>query len=128
MRTKRLITEEATAIFKGVEMTHGNSAHYLTFELNSGERIYFQVSMKCYMLILEGDQCLITYNMTKKKLKSFEVIGGANVASVSVGKEEASEVKDHVEKTGEPSLLQRKLEESRRLLQESSKTRRENKQ
>ena len=79
MPTIRAITAEATAICKGVEMTHGNSEHFLTFELDSGERIYFQVSMKCYMLIVEGDRCLITYksytNSPKKKLKSFERIG-----------------------------------------------------
>jgi len=81
MPTIRAITAEATAVCKGVEMTHGNSAHFLTFELDSGERIYFQVSMKCFMLIVEGDRCLITYksltNSPKKKLKSFERIGVA---------------------------------------------------
>ena len=73
----RSVTVEATAVCKGIEMTHGNSYHYLTFELDSGERVYFQVSVKCYMLIVEGDRCLITYkdnNLTKKKLKSFERI------------------------------------------------------
>ena len=72
------ITVEATAVCKGIELTHGNSFHYLTFELDSGERVYFQVSMKCYMMIVEGDRCLITYknhrNSSKKKLKSFERI------------------------------------------------------
>jgi len=86
--TIRPITVEATAVFKGIEMTHGNSAHYLTFELDSGERIYFQVSMKCYMLILEGDRCLITYksltNSPKKKLKAFERIGANNFVSTPV--------------------------------------------
>jgi len=79
MPTIRAITAEATAVCKGVEMTHGNSAHFLAFELDSGERMYFQVSMKCFMLIVEGDRCLITYksltNSPKKKLKSFERIG-----------------------------------------------------
>jgi len=79
MATIRTLQAEATAICKGIEMTHGNSAHFLTFELDSGERIYFQVSMKCYMLVVEGDRCLITYksltNSPKKKLKSFERIG-----------------------------------------------------
>jgi len=72
------ITVEATAVCKGMEMTHGNSFHYLTFELDSGERVYFQVSMKCYMMVVEGDRCLITYrnhrSTSKKKLKSFERI------------------------------------------------------
>jgi len=71
------VTMEATAVYKGMELTHGNSFHYLTFELNSGERIYFQVSMKCYMMIIEGDRCLITYRNVKspkKKLKSFKII------------------------------------------------------
>jgi len=79
------VTREATAICKGMEMTHGNSLHYLTFELDSGERVYFQVSMKCYMMIIEGDRCLITYkdsrNSSKKKLKSFEIIGKTVPAS-----------------------------------------------
>ena len=82
----RSITVEATAVCKGVEMTHGNSFHYLTFELDSGERVYFQVSMKSFMLIVEGDRCLITYrsltNSPKKKLKSFERIGKGVAASV----------------------------------------------
>jgi len=73
------VTIEATAVCKGMELTHGNSFHYLTFELDSGERLFFQVSMKCYMLIIEGDRCIITYrdftNSPKKKLKSFERIG-----------------------------------------------------
>ena len=72
------VTIEATVVYKDVEMTHGNSFHYVTFEFDSGERVYFQVSIKCYMMILEGDRCLITYkdhrNSSKKKLKSFEVI------------------------------------------------------
>jgi len=82
------ITVEATAICKGMEMTHGNSFHYLTFELDSGERVYFQVSIKCYMMIVEGDRCLITYkdhrNISKKKLKSFERIGKVVPASAPV--------------------------------------------
>jgi len=72
------VTREAIAVCKGMEMTHGNSFHYLTFELDSGERVYFQVSIKCYMMIVEGDRCLITYrdsrSSSKKKLKSFEII------------------------------------------------------
>ena len=82
------VTVEATAICKGMEMTHGNSFHYLTFELDSGERVYFQVSMKCYMMIVEGDRCLITYkdhrNTSKKKLKSFERIAKVVPASMPV--------------------------------------------
>jgi len=82
------VTVEATAVCKGVEMTHGNSFHYLTFELDSGERVYFQVSMKCYMMIVEGDRCLITYkdhrNTSKKKLKSFERIGRTAPISLPV--------------------------------------------
>jgi len=77
MISLRPVTVEATAVAKGIELTHGNSFHYLTFELDSGERVYFQVSMKCYMLIVEGDRCIITYkdnNLAKKKLKSFERI------------------------------------------------------
>ena len=82
------VTVEATAVCKGVEMTHGNSFHYLTFELDSGERVYFQVSIKCYMMIVEGDRCLITYrdhrNSSKKKLKSFERIAKVVPASVTM--------------------------------------------
>jgi len=84
LATIKTLQAEATAVCKGVEMTHGNSSHFLTFELDSGERIYFQVSMKCFMLIVEGDRCLITYksltNSPKKKLKSFERIGKASTA------------------------------------------------
>jgi len=72
-----LQTMEATAVFKGMEMTHGNSTHYITFELENEERVYFQVSMKIYMLIIEGDLCRITYRaggLGKNKLKSFERI------------------------------------------------------
>ena len=86
MPTIRAIKAEATAVCKGIEMNHGNSFHYLTFELDSGERIYFQVSMKSYMLIVEGDRCLIKYksltNSPLKKLKSFERIVNTSVAPI----------------------------------------------
>ena len=89
----RSVTVEATAVCKGIEMTHGNSFHYLTFELDSGERVYFQVSIKCYMLIAEGDRCLITYkdyNLAKKKLKSFERIAKTVPASTFIREPEPS--------------------------------------
>ena len=73
-----LMNVEATAIAKGMELKHGNSDHFVTFELDNGERVYFQVSMKIYMLVVEGDRCIITYRDSqygKKKLKSFERIG-----------------------------------------------------
>lgn len=83
------IKAEATAVCKGIEMNHGNSFHYVTFELDSGERIYFQVSMKSYMLIVEGDRCLIKYrSLTSsplKKLKSFE-----RIIMVPISEENAS--------------------------------------
>ena len=69
---------EATVVAKGVELTHGNSSHYVTFELETGERLFFQVSIKIYMLLVEGDYCSIDYKDSsygKKKLKSFERIG-----------------------------------------------------
>ena len=99
------IKAEATAVCKGVEMNHGNSFHYVTFELDSGERIYFQVSMKSYMLIVEGDRCLIKYksltNSALKKLKSFERI--RNVAQPSVQRS----VVAHEPDTLSPVLQQR---------------------
>ena len=73
-----LTNVEATVVAKGTELTHGNSAHYVTFELENGERLFFQVSIKIYMLVIEGDHCLIEYKDSaygKKKLKSFERIG-----------------------------------------------------
>ena len=79
-----LMTVEATAIAKGMEMKHGNSDHYVTFELDNGERIYFHVSMKIYMLVIEGDYCQLTYKDSqygKKRLKSFERIGKATPVS-----------------------------------------------
>ena len=82
------VTREATAVCKGMELTHGNSFHYLTFELDSGERVYFQVSIKCYMMIIEGDRCLITYkdsrSSSKKKLKSFEIMAKTVPASTQI--------------------------------------------
>jgi len=75
----RPLTAEVTVICKGMEMTHGNSDHYMTFELDSGERLCFQVSMKLYMLFVEGDRCVITYRRIttspKKRLKAIERIG-----------------------------------------------------
>ena len=82
-----LMNVEATAIAKGMELKHGNSDHFVTFELDNGERVYFQVSMKIYMLVVEGDQCIITYRDSqygKKKLKSFERIG-KNIPVPTVG-------------------------------------------
>lgn len=117
MPTIRPITVEATAIFKGIEMTHGNSAHYLTFELDSGERIYFQVSMKCYMLILEGDRCLVTYksitNSPKKKLKSFERIGVKSFVSTPVEDSHANISQKTIEQEEVPIQEQESVQEQK---------------
>jgi len=114
------VTVEATAVCKGVEMTHGNSFHYLTFELDSGERVYFQVSIKCYMMIVEGDRCLITYkdhrNSSKKKLKSFERIAKVVPASASIRQIETQlEFEPEAELETEPEAVIEYVEEDEAL-------------
>ena len=109
-----LMTSEATAIAKGMELKHGNSDHYVTFELENGERIYFHVSMKIYMLVVEGDHCLITYRDSqygKKKLKSFERIGKAIPASTVVNNTANTPVK--TTKPSSPTLSSRSVEPKR---------------
>ena len=106
-----LMTVEATAIAKGMELKHGNSDHYVTFELESGERVYFHVSMKIYMLVIEGDHCLITYKDSqygKKKLKSFERIGKATPVSTVASSTTSAPVA--AVKTGSPTLSSRSVE------------------
>lgn len=106
-----LMTVEATAIAKGMEMKYGNSDHYVTFELDNGERIYFHVSMKTYMLVIEGDHCLITYKDSqygKKKLKSFERIGKATPVSTVVNNTTSTPVA--AAKPSSPTLSSRLVE------------------
>ena len=70
-------TMEVRVIFKAIDIINGNACHFITFEeLGTGERVYLQVGIGNYMMIVEGDRGELHYKEQKKryknKFKSFE--------------------------------------------------------
>lgn len=62
---------EAQVIFKAIDIINGNACHFITFEeLSSQERVYLQVGIGNYMMIVEGDRGLLHYKEQKKRYKS----------------------------------------------------------
>jgi len=64
-------TIKARVIFKGMDMINGNACHFITFEeLSTGERVYLQVGIGNYMMIVEGDRGELYYKERRKRYKS----------------------------------------------------------
>lgn len=64
-------TIEARVIFKAIDIINGNACHFITFEeLKTKERVYLQVGIGNYMMIIEGDVGELIYKSQKKRYKS----------------------------------------------------------
>lgn len=64
-------TIEVQVIFKAIDIINGNAFHFITFEeLSTKERVYLQVGIGNYMVIVEGDRGELHYKEQKKRYKS----------------------------------------------------------
>ncbi|MCL2559149.1 MAG: hypothetical protein FWE07_01565 [Turicibacter sp.] len=58
-------------IFKAMDIINGNACHFITFEeVVTKERIYLQVGMGNYMMVVMGDVGVLRYKENKKRYKS----------------------------------------------------------
>ena len=68
---KKARTIEARVIFKAMDIINGNACHFITFEeISTKERVYLQVGIGNYMMIVEGDRGELQYKEQKKRYKS----------------------------------------------------------
>jgi hypothetical protein len=62
---------EAQVIFKAMDIINGNACHFITFEESTTkERVYLQVGIGNYMMIIEGDRGVLHYKEEKRRYKS----------------------------------------------------------